>query len=39
VQAMEGSCHIRLDVTQPIEPCIEQALAAIQKGRAEYDRD
>jgi predicted kinase len=39
VQEMKGACHIRLDATQPIESCIEQALAAIQKGRAEYDRD
>jgi predicted kinase len=39
VQEIEGACHIRLDAAQPIEPCIAQALAAIQEGRAEYDQN
>jgi nucleotide-binding universal stress UspA family protein len=29
---MEGTCHIRLDATQPIETCIEHALPRYRKG-------
>ena len=33
VQEIEPACHIRLDTTQCIELCVQQALAAIQEGR------
>jgi predicted kinase len=38
VQADELAWHVRLDMTQSVEACVQQALAALEEGRAERDQ-
>ena len=34
---LDNMIYIRLDTTQPVEPCVQYALAEIQAGRSAHD--